>query len=213
MAAAQRGLLADHPGLERMPVLSLAYLLGPGTAHPRPVGGQVLDVAGPEVAGDLVQGIAAMRRVPGIANPDLVQDRGVPGLVERGRGEVGRGLAAGQLVQELAEAQLVERAAELIEPGQLPGGFLVGRELGKQRPGVLGQPYVVPQHGQLPLGLGYHARQLGETRREPRRAAVGGQFLPVGELGGSVVQRRGQLFAGRLCSPGPGVTRFAGSTP
>jgi len=193
VAPAQRGLLADHPGLERVPVLRVAQLPGPGAAHPRPVGGQVLDVAGPEVAGDLVQGVAAMRRVPGIADPDLIQDRGVPGLVERGRGQPGRRLQAGKLVEQLAEPQVVERGAELVEPGQLPRGFLVGHELSQQRLGVVGQPDVLAQRGQQHLGLAQQAGQLGETGRQPRRAAVGGQFPPLGQLGGGVGQRGGQL--------------------
>ena len=70
VAAAQRRLLADDPGLQRVLVQGVAQPVGPGAAHPRPVGGQVLHVAHPEVAGDLVERVAVVGarnagRVPG----------------------------------------------------------------------------------------------------------------------------------------------------
>ena len=61
--------------------------------------------------GDLVQRGAAVGRVARVADPDLVQDRGVPGVVERGRGQVAVRLPAGQLVQQRAQPHLGRTAA------------------------------------------------------------------------------------------------------
>jgi hypothetical protein len=80
----------------------------------------VLHIADPEVTSDLVQRGAVVGSVTGIADPDLIQDRRVPGKVESGRGEVRPGLPAGQLIQQRAEAGLGKPAAQLIKPGQFP---------------------------------------------------------------------------------------------
>ena len=125
VAAAQRGLLADDPGLQRVPVLRVTRHLGPGLPDPGPVRGQVLHVPVPEVVGDLVQRAAALGRVPRVADPDLVQDRGVPGVVEGGRGQVAVCLPAGQLVQQRAHPHPVEPQRQLVQPGQLPRRVLV----------------------------------------------------------------------------------------
>ena len=71
--AAQRRLLADHPRLQRMPVLCLAQSLRPGVPDPPAVGRQILDVPAPEVAGDLVERAAALGGVAvRINDPDCV---------------------------------------------------------------------------------------------------------------------------------------------
>ena len=64
MAATQRGLLADDPGLQGMPVAGLQEGLCPCPADSRAVGREVLDVVDPEVPRDLVECLAAVGCVP-----------------------------------------------------------------------------------------------------------------------------------------------------
>ena len=67
VAAAQRRLLADHPGLQRVLVDRVPQLPGPRAAHPGAVRGQVLDVASAELLGDLVEGDAVLGVVVEVA--------------------------------------------------------------------------------------------------------------------------------------------------
>ncbi len=67
--AAQRRLLADDPGLQRVPVLGVAQPVRPGAADPAGVGRQVRYVPDPEVAGDLVQRAAAVRGIAADRGP------------------------------------------------------------------------------------------------------------------------------------------------
>lgn len=60
----QRGLLADHPRLQRVLLHRLAQLPRPRAAHTGPVGGQVLGIAATEVIGDLVKRRAAPYSAP-----------------------------------------------------------------------------------------------------------------------------------------------------
>ena len=86
----------------------------------------------------------------------------------------GAGLAAGQLVQQRAQAQLVEVAAQLVQPRQLPGRVLVGgqrrepRRRGRRAAGGSARISV-----RAPLAVGPAGRQLVQARRQPRQAVVG----------------------------------------
>ena len=55
-----------------MPVTRFGQCIGPGAADPGPVGAQVPNIMNAEVTGDLIQGVAAVRRVSRVAHPDLV---------------------------------------------------------------------------------------------------------------------------------------------
>ena len=218
VAAAQRGLLADDPGLQRVPVLGVTRCLGPGLADPGPVRGQVLHVPVPEVVGDLVQRVAALGRVARVTDPDLIQDRGVPGVVEGGRGQVAARLPAGQLVQQRAQPHPVEPQCQLVQPGQLPRRVLVR----SQRPDhPLDRALPVPgtaglgqrrderaQRGQLAFGLREQAGQPGVARGQPGRAGLAlAEFLPLCQLAGGRVEGSMQVLPGRPGLGGAGPQR------
>ncbi len=108
-----------------MLILRLTQPLGPGVPDPAPVGREVLHVAAAEVAGDLVERVAALGGIPRITDLDLIQDRGEPGVIEGRSGQVRAGLDAAELVEQRCQAQVVEPGGELVQPGQLPGRVLV----------------------------------------------------------------------------------------
>ena len=202
MAAAQRRLLADDPGLQRVPVLGVAQPVGPGAPDPAGVSQQVLHVPVPEVTGDLIQRRAAVRGVTRVADPHPVQDGRVPRVVEHGHSQSGPGLPAGQFIQQLAEAQLGETRPELIQPGQLPRGVLVRGQLGELSRGVLGQRDVATQQAELGGAVRAEFGQLRIAVRQPGQAGAGAQLAPLGQLAGGGRGAPGQLFPGRLGRPG-----------
>ena len=163
----------------------------------------MLHVLDPEVIGDLVQSGPVMRRVRRIAHPDVVQDRAVPRVVEDGRGQFGPGLAPRQLVEQRAQAGLVEPDAEVIQPGQPPGGLLIGDQRGEQRPGLVGDlagrgPQVAAEQGELVAAIGLQLLKLIESGRQPGQPAAGAQLLPLGELGSRRTQQPVQLLGRQL---------------
>src|SRR5579863_2748616 len=103
-----------------MPVARLGQRLGPGTADPGGVGRQVLDVVGTEITGDLVECRAAVRRVPAVAHSYLVEDGGVPGMVEGGGNEPRLRGTLSEFVKQRAQAQLGKSGAQLVQTRQLP---------------------------------------------------------------------------------------------
>ncbi len=84
-------------------------------------------------------------------------------MVEGGDGHVRVRLATGQLVQQRAEADVIEPDAELIEPRQLPCRVLVRGQGREQRLGLVRNPDVGAQRGELPLALRAETLQLAET--------------------------------------------------
>ena len=141
-----------------MLVDGLAQPARPGAAHPRPVGAEVLRVVAAEVVGELVERrpFAALGRVVGIGDADVIEDRPVPRPVERGRDEIGcavtrcrhgtaveaarggrvrrgrllgdqlLGRQRGDLVEQRAESKVGEPPGQLVQPGQPPRCLLVG---------------------------------------------------------------------------------------
>ena len=216
VAAAQRGLLADHPGLQRVLGHGVPQLPGPRAADPGPVGGQVLHVAAAELLGDLVQRGAVLGAVVRVADPDLVQDRPVPGVVERARDQVRgdrvrAGRAAGHLVEQRRQPELAEPAGQLVQPGQLPRGFLVGGQRGGRRVRVLVEAGQRGHRGErVHLGRGVlpGLRERRVAGRQPR--------LAVARPGPGCPRRAGQpqclplgpgLLAQRPPLPEPGLLR------
>src|SRR5712692_7460328 len=90
------------------------------------------------------------------------------------------------------------RMPELIEPRQLPCRVLVRGQGREQRLGLVRNPDVGAQRGELPLALRAETLQLAETGRQSRQPIVGAEFLPLRELPGCLVQAGGQLLAGEL---------------
>ena len=108
-------------------------------------------------------------------------------MVEGGRGEIRSCLAAGQLVEQRAEADLVEPTAELVQAGQFPRGVLVGGQRGEPvfQP-VVGERKAGTQLCQLLLAVLLQGLQVLQAGRQPGRTAAAGlagaEFLPLGEL-------------------------------
>ena len=146
-----------------------------------------------------------MGRVGRVADPDLVQDRGVPGVLERRRGQVRPGLPAGQLVQQRAQAQLVEVAAQLVQPRQLPGRVLVGGQRRQPLRRVGGQPQVarasaVRARSQSAPPAASSSRLAG-SRGRPWSVRACSQSA---SCAAASLERRGQLLAGQLgAGPAP----------
>jgi len=95
---------------------------------PQAVRHQVLHVALAEVARDFVERRVGLGRVPRVVDFDLIEDRGVPRVIECLRSLIRSGLAPAKLVEQRRKAQLVESRRQLVQPRQPPRRVLVGRQ-------------------------------------------------------------------------------------